>query len=132
MARGQDDSLDLSCTTLSFATPSRFIPALSGISPRAPHRSGLEPLDSSGSCHQLRAAALRQNRGLLLLPVDPLRFQRRWPARFAPRTLLRFPATTRQSAPRQRIRTLALVVHSTCGFFVYIVAKVLMFHTTAS
>src|SRR6516165_3542627 len=33
MARGQDDSLDLSCTTLSFATPSRFSPALSGLSP---------------------------------------------------------------------------------------------------
>jgi hypothetical protein len=32
MARGQDDSLNLSCTTLAFATPSRFIPALSGIS----------------------------------------------------------------------------------------------------
>jgi hypothetical protein len=28
MARGQDDSLYLSCTTLSFATPYRFIPAL--------------------------------------------------------------------------------------------------------
>ena len=63
-----------------------------------------------------RAAALRQNRGLLLSPVDPLRFQRRWPARFAPRTLLRFLATTRQSAPQHRIRTLALVVHATCGF----------------
>jgi hypothetical protein len=41
-----------------------------GISPRAPHRSGLEPLDLSGSCHPLRAAALRQNRGILLLSVD--------------------------------------------------------------
>jgi hypothetical protein len=58
--------------------------------------------------------------------------QHRWPARFAPRTLLRFPATTRQSAPPHRIRTLALVVHATCGFSVNIDAKVLMFHTTAS
>ena len=49
-----------------------------------------------------------------------------------PRTLLRFLATTRQSAPQHRIRTLALVVQSTCSFSVTIDAKVLMFHTTAS
>src|SRR5215471_2693901 len=28
-----------------------------GISPRAAHRSGREPLDSSGSCHRMKAAA---------------------------------------------------------------------------
>jgi hypothetical protein len=33
-----------------------------GIAPRAAHRSGLEPLDSSGSCHQMKAAAFRQGR----------------------------------------------------------------------
>src|SRR6516164_3873126 len=64
MARGQDDSLDLSCTTLSFATSSRFIPALSGIAPRGPHGTVLEPLDSHGSCHPSRAAALRHNQSV--------------------------------------------------------------------
>jgi hypothetical protein len=33
-----------------------------GIAPRAAHRSGLEPLDSSGSCHRMKAAAFRQDR----------------------------------------------------------------------
>jgi hypothetical protein len=32
-----------------------------GIAPRAAHRSGLEPLDSSGSCHPLKAAACRRD-----------------------------------------------------------------------
>src|SRR5450631_3139461 len=32
-----------------------------GISPRAAHRTGLEPLDSSGSCHPLKAAAFHQD-----------------------------------------------------------------------
>jgi hypothetical protein len=35
--------------------PGNFIPSPS-------QKSGLEPLDSSGSCHRMRAAALRQNR----------------------------------------------------------------------
>src|SRR6516165_7212633 len=70
MAWGQDDSLDLSCTTLSFATSSRFIPALSGIAPRAAHRSGRESLDSSGSCHPLKAAAFHRDRRVP--PVTPL------------------------------------------------------------
>jgi hypothetical protein len=38
-----------------------------GISPRAAHRSGREPLDSSGSCHQEKAAAFRP--GKEFLPV---------------------------------------------------------------
>jgi hypothetical protein len=33
-----------------------------GISPRGAHRSGREPLDSSGSCHPVKAAAFRRNR----------------------------------------------------------------------
>jgi hypothetical protein len=32
-----------------------------GIAPRAAHRSGLEPLDSSGLCHPLKAAAFRRD-----------------------------------------------------------------------
>jgi hypothetical protein len=30
-----------------------------GISPRASHRSGLDTLASSGSCHRMKAAAFR-------------------------------------------------------------------------
>src|SRR5215831_14347075 len=41
-----------------------------GISPRGAHRSGREPLDSSGSCHPVKAAAFRQDRRFLPLPVD--------------------------------------------------------------
>ena len=35
----------------------RFAESARGISPRAAHRSGHEPLDSSGSCHRTKAAA---------------------------------------------------------------------------
>jgi hypothetical protein len=38
-----------------------------GFSPRAAHRSVLEPLDSHGSCHPLKAAAFRRNP-----PVPPV------------------------------------------------------------
>jgi hypothetical protein len=43
-----------------------------GISPRAAHRSGLDTLASSGSCHQPKAAASRRELELLLLPVGSL------------------------------------------------------------
>src|SRR6516162_7788355 len=36
-----------------------------GIAPRAPHRSGLDTLASSGSCHRMKSVRL------LPLPVDP-------------------------------------------------------------
>lgn len=32
-----------------------------GISPRAAHRTGLEPLDSSGSCHPLKTAVFHRH-----------------------------------------------------------------------
>ena len=38
-----------------------------GISPRGAHRSGRKPLDLSGSCHPLKAAAFRQDQ-----PVPPV------------------------------------------------------------
>ena len=41
-----------------------------GITPRAAHRSGREPLDSSGSCHPMKAAAFHQNKEFLRLSVD--------------------------------------------------------------
>jgi hypothetical protein len=36
-----------------------FAESAQGISPRAAHRSGREPLDSSGSCHRAKATAFR-------------------------------------------------------------------------
>ena len=41
-----------------------------GIAPRAAHRSGLDTLASSGSCHRTKAAAFRRRFGFL--PVDPV------------------------------------------------------------
>src|SRR5436190_12795598 len=43
-----------------------------GISPRAAHRSGLDTLASSGSCHRAKGAAFRRELELLLLPVGSL------------------------------------------------------------
>src|SRR5271157_4255324 len=43
-----------------------------GVSPRAAHRSGLDTLASSGSCHRTKAAAFRQELELLLSPVGSL------------------------------------------------------------
>ena len=43
-----------------------------GISPPAAHRSGLDTLASSGSCHRLKAAAFRRETEFLLSPVDSL------------------------------------------------------------
>jgi hypothetical protein len=72
------------------------------------HTTGLEPLDSSGSCHRMKAAAFHLNIGFLPLPVDPSKW--RWPAPFAPRALPRFITTTEQSAPSRRISTFCLAV----------------------
>ena len=43
-----------------------------GVSPRAAHRSGLDTLASSGSCHRTKAAAFRRGLELILFPVGPL------------------------------------------------------------
>jgi hypothetical protein len=79
-----------------------------GISPRASHRSGLDTLASSGSCHRAKAAAFRRELELLLLPVGSLPTPVASP--FAPRALPRFNTTTGQSAPLRRISTFGLAV----------------------
>jgi hypothetical protein len=43
-----------------------------GVSPRAAHRSGLDTLASSGSCHRTKAAAFRRELELILSPVGSL------------------------------------------------------------
>src|SRR6202048_309216 len=53
--------------------PSTRMPRRPGeLPPRAPHRSGLDTLASSGSCHRTKAAAFRRELELLLLPVGSL------------------------------------------------------------
>src|ERR1700737_120668 len=47
-------------------------PRQNPIAPRAPHRSRLDTLASSGSCHRTKAAAFRRELELLLLPVGSL------------------------------------------------------------
>ena len=42
---------------------------LNALARRNPHRTGRKPLDLSGSCHPLKAAAFRRDPGLLRLPV---------------------------------------------------------------
>src|SRR5438874_12414369 len=98
----------LTCTRLI----PRFCPnaaeSAQGVSPRAAHRSGLDTLASSGSCHRTKAAASHRELELLLLPVGSLPTSATCP--FAPRALPRFLATTEQSAPTRRIGTFGLAV----------------------
>src|SRR5207247_1099726 len=63
MARGQGGSLFLPCTTLSFVTPCRFIPALSRLPACGPPLAGLETLRGPGRCSTLaKGAQLRISR----------------------------------------------------------------------
>src|ERR1700726_2058353 len=50
----------------------QMLTSVSAKCPRAPHRSGLDTLASSGSCHRTKAAAFRRELELLLLPVGSL------------------------------------------------------------
>jgi hypothetical protein len=43
-----------------------------GFAPRAAHRSGREPLDSSGSCHHREGCRLPSRQEFLRLPVDSI------------------------------------------------------------
>ena len=57
-----------------------------GVSPRAAHRTGREPLDSSGSCHQFEGYRLPSKyEGSSCCQLA--RFGRWWPTPFAPRSL---------------------------------------------
>src|SRR6516165_703359 len=78
-----------------------------GIAPRAAHRSGHEPLDSSGSCHPRKPAGFRQDKEFLRFPVDSILTWVTCP--FAPRTLLRFLAAIEQCDPGWCIGTFGLM-----------------------
>jgi len=81
-----------------------------GVSPRAAHRTGLETLASSGSCHSTKTAVFRRYQSAP--PVS------RWPvvlsASDPPPSLhphyRGFIATTGQSAPVRRVGTFGLMV----------------------
>src|ERR1700751_3435764 len=100
-----------------------------GIAPRASHRSGLDTLASSGSCHRAKAAAFRcmsgSSRCRLTRPNvgDPL------PSLHGHYT--RFITTTEQSAPLRRIGTFGLAVGAACAFSLGIAGQVLTFRTRA-
>ena len=74
-----------------------------GFSPRVPHRSGREPLYSSGSCHPTKGAAFHQDEELLRLSVDSIPMT--VACSFAPRELPHFLTTTKQSVPGRCIGT---------------------------
>ena len=74
-------------------------------SPRAAHRSGREPLDSSGSCHPEKAAAFRIDKEFLRLPVDSIPTWVTCPLRSAGITLLpRYYETVRPGPADQYFR----------------------------
>jgi hypothetical protein len=96
---------------------------------RNSHRSGLDTLASSGSCHRAKAAAFRcmsgSSRCRLTRPNvgDPL------PSLHGHYT--RFITTTEQSAPLRRIGTFGLAVGAACAFSLGIAGQVLTFRTRA-
>ena len=109
-----------------------------GISPRGSLRTGLEPLDSSGShlepspCAEDNAVyGLAFSIKLLPLLVDSLNQAPQFHP-FAPRALPRFIATTSESAPVHRFRTLALMVLAIWTSPLTSVLQVPTFRTTAS
>src|SRR6201984_2829994 len=98
-----------------------------GVSPRAAHRSGLDTLASSGSCHRTKAAASRRELELLLLPVDSLPTSVTCPLRSTGITPLpRYYGAVRPSPPHRYFRPRSFAA---CTFSLGIVGQVLKFRT---
>src|SRR5260221_2437103 len=105
-----------------------------GISPRASHRSGLDTLASSGSCHRVKAAAFHSTSGSSRRRLVRHRLPRANGDGLPPSLhehYTRFIATARQSAPLRRIGTFGLAVGAVCAFSLSIAGQVLTFHTRA-
>src|ERR1700758_1776726 len=82
-----------------------------GIPPRASHRSGLDTLASSGSCHRVKAAAFHSTSGSSRRRLIQHRLTRANGDGLPPSLhehYTRFIATARQSAPLRRIGTFGL------------------------
>jgi len=76
-----------------------------GFAPRAAHRSGREPLDSSGSCHHREGCRLPSRQEFLRLPVDSIPTWVTCPLRSAGVTLLpRYYETVRPCPADQYFR----------------------------
>ena len=100
-----------------------------GISPRAAHRSGLDTLASSGSCHRTKAAASRRELELLLLPVDSLPTSVTCPLRSTGITPLpRYYGAVRPYPPHRYFRPRSFAA---CTFSLGIAGQVLKFRTRA-
>src|SRR5467141_1093806 len=105
-----------------------------GISPRASHRSGLDTLASSGSCHRVKAAAFHSTSGSSRRRLIRHRLTRANGDGLPPSLhehYTRFIATARQSAPLRRIGTFGLAVGAACAFSLSIAGQVLTFRTRA-
>ena len=100
-----------------------------GISPRAAHRSGLDTLASSGSCHRTKAAASRRELELLLLPVGSLPTSVTCPLRSTGITPLpRYYGAVRPCPPHRYFRPRSFAA---CTFSLGIAGQVLKFRTRA-
>ena len=100
-----------------------------GISPRAAHRSGLDTLASSGSCHQPKAAAFRRELELLLSPVCSLPTSVTCPLCSTGITPLHhYYGAVR---PGRRISTFRPRGWAACAFSLRIADQVLKFHARA-
>jgi hypothetical protein len=100
-----------------------------GISPRAAHRSGLDTLASSGSCHRTKAAASRRELELLLLPVGSLPTSVTCPLRSTGITPLpRYYGAVRPYPPHRYFRPRSFAA---CTFSLGIAGQVLKFRTRA-
>jgi hypothetical protein len=64
-----DGSIHRALAFVDMGSPS-MAESARGLAPRAAHRSGRKPLDLSGSCHPLKAAAFHRDRRVP--PVTPL------------------------------------------------------------
>jgi len=100
-----------------------------GVSPRAAHRSGLDTLASSGSCHRTKAAASRRELELLLLPVGSLPTSVTCPLRSTGITPLpRYYGAVRPCPPHRYFRPRSFAA---CTFSLGIAGQVLKFRTRA-
>src|SRR6267143_1390402 len=100
-----------------------------GVSPRAAHRSGLDTLASSGSCHRTKAAASHRELELLLLPVGSLPTSVTCPLRSTGITPLpRYYGAVRPYPPHRYFRPRSVAA---CTFSLGIAGQVLKFRTRA-
>src|SRR3954466_8109524 len=101
-----------------------------GISPRAAHRTGREPLDSSGSCRSLKTGVFRRHRW-----APPAS---RWPVAtdasdLPPLLRGRYPASPllRGSPPLTGASVFQPHGSATCAFSLHITSQVLKFRALA-